>query len=362
MHVCHLLDNLARAGAQSLVLDLVDRWSDESVQFTVCSLGSRTRLRPEFERAGADVVEFGATSTVDFRPVPRLGRFFASGGFDVLHTHLVYSQIVGRFARALFDVPCLVTTYHNTAERYHPNPAVGVLERYLRGVEDASVAVSEGVRRSFGAPDWEVVRNGIDVESFRSTVETADAAGLQSTYGEYEPIFLTVGRYVEQKSQLDAILAMGEVVDRLPNAHLLIVGHGELEADLVEAVAEHGLGDHVTVTGEVASIHEYYAIADAFVLPSIHEGLGIVLLEAMAAGLPAVATDVAGVDEVVVDGETGRLVPPNAPTALADAMVAASDPGSRSKLGRAGLERVRARFDIGLATAAYDDIYSRACD
>lgn len=358
VNVCHLIDHLAHGGAQSLLLDLVRRSADDRLEFTVCSLGSRTRMRPKFEHAGATVVECGATSAADLAAVFRLARLLGRGEFDVLHTHLVHAQTVGRLGRFLFDVPCLVTTFHNTAEHYHPNAAIGAVERHLRRVDDVHVAVSEGVKESFpGGDDWRVVPNGIDVETFQSAVSAAETAELRSKYGAHDPVFLNVGRCVPQKSQVDAILAMTEVVDHLPEAHLIIVGSGELERDLTEAVAAHGLYDHVTVTGEVPSVHEYYAIADAFVLPSVHEGLPITVLEAMASGLPVVGTDVAGINEVV-DCETGRLVSPRSQDALADAMVGVSTPERRVELGEAGLERVRSRYDIHSTVAAYHEIYA----
>ena len=152
-----------------------------------------------------------------------------------------------------------------------------------------------------------------------------------------------------------------DLAETYPAARLFVGGWGDLEDDLRTAAHDRGLSANVTVTGRVppADIHEYYTLADAFVTSSTMEGLGIAGLEAMAAELPVVATAVPGLREIVVEGETGLLVPPNAPDRLADAMVCVIR--TDKPYGTNGYERAAATFDIRKTATSYHELYSELC-
>lgn len=126
---------------------------------------------------------------------------------------------------------------------------------------------------------------------------------------------------------------------------------------LLDRIATRGLENFISVPGRVDTIHEYYAIADVFVSSSVGEGLPIVLLEAMAAELPVIATDIPGVREVVLDGETGILVPPNTPGSLAVAMQDCRNPKLRRRYGKAGADWVSEAFHIKDTARAYCSLY-----
>lgn len=198
---------------------------------------------------------------------------------------------------------------------------------------------------------WEVILNGIDVNSFNATVKNADPTPY-SGLG-----FLTVGRYSSEKAQLDLIRAMSDVTDELPDVELRIVGYGPLEEKLNSAVKRRGLENHVTVTGYRETVDRDLAGADVFVLPSLAEGLPISLIEAMAAGLPVVATDIPGINELVVANETGILVPPRSPEELAAAMISMQDEHRRSTFGQNGFEHAARHFGIDDTAARHIQLY-----
>jgi glycosyltransferase involved in cell wall biosynthesis len=151
---------------------------------------------------------------------------------------------------------------------------------------------------------------------------------------------------------------MPQVISSLDDAHLLIAGDGPLHDELREQTTHSGIQDHVSFVGSVSPIEPYYATADVFVLPSREEGLPITLLEAMAAELPVVATDIPGISEVVQEGKTDHLVPPGSPSQLAEAMIKTVT-GGTEQFGQAGYRRVRSEFDITDMVAAYNDLYER---
>ncbi|QLH76839.1 glycosyltransferase [Halosimplex rubrum] len=365
MEVCYLINQLAPGGAPTLLLDLVRRTDDPAVSYTVCFIEGDDSLVEDLREAGAEVVDFGASFKFDPRALVRTVCFFRRHEFDVLHAHLPYSQTLGRISALLGTVDAVVSTQHNVPENYHP--ITRVLERATRPLDDATVAVSTGVERAFrgaahrydGTLDdgWCTIYNGVDVGEFEVAVEAADPGSLDIAVDDDALVYLNVSRYVPAKDQGTLVDAMATVVDREPAARLFIVGWGPKGHSLRERVRQRGLDDAVTVTGRVPSVHPYYALADVFVSSSVFEGLPIAHLEAMAAGLPVVATDIPGVDEVVVDGETGRLVPPESPDALASAMCELTDVNRRTDFSRASRQRVSEEFDIASTVEAHRRLY-----
>jgi glycosyltransferase involved in cell wall biosynthesis len=293
------------------------------------------------------------------------------GSFDVLHCHTPqYLLVVGRVCGRLARLP-VVCTYHNVSDAF--DPRLRPVERLTRPLSAVSVGVSKAVERTFagsaelyprtGRPldrRTYTVYNGIDVEEFSGRVREADPSEPRREHDVDDGVvFLTIGRYAEEKNQLALIDAMSDVVESLPDARLFVVGHGPLEDDLRRAVTDRGLDENVVITGRVPSVEEYYALADVFVLPSLTEGLSVVLLEAMASGLPIIATDAPGTAEAVVDGETGYVVPLEDRAALVRAMERLGAADRRERFGESGFERVRDTFSIRRTVDSYLDIYRR---
>lgn len=355
---------------------MVEATDPDAVSYTVCYPGTDDSLHDQFEDAGVDVVRLAAGGddpAAQFRPaaVRELTGFLRRESFDVLHCHTsLYLHVLGRLCGRLSGTP-VVGTYHNTSDNFHAG--VRGVERVSRPLSDVSIAVSKGVERTFarsaqlytpGTGPFDrrtyTVYNGIDVAAFNDRVRDADVAALEAEYDVGDgPVFLTIGRYSEEKNQQVLIEAMDDVVDDIPDAHLFVVGWGELESDLRAMVDDRGLDDHVSITGRVPSVEAYYALADVFVLPSLTEGLSVVLLEAMAAGLPVIATDASGTAEAVVDGETGYVVPLADASELVGAMRRLAAADRRRQFGAAGFERVQETFSIRRTVDSYLDIYRR---
>jgi glycosyltransferase involved in cell wall biosynthesis len=175
---------------------------------------------------------------------------------------------------------------------------------------------------------------------------------------EDDIVCIFVSRLAPVKGHQYLISAMPEVLENVPNAKLVLVGDDELRNELEQQASNLGVTDSVIFAGLRHDVPELLAMSDLFVLSSINEGMGRVLVEAMAVDLPVVATKVGGVADVVVDGETGILVPSQNPKALASAIVGLLKDGNmRRRMGEAGRRRVNPAFGVEAMVRKIEGVY-----
>jgi glycosyltransferase involved in cell wall biosynthesis len=259
---------------------------------------------------------------------------------DLLHTHLVHADVYGTLASLAERVP-LVSSRHND-DRYLLGPFRFVDRAFAKRARRL-VAISNAVRRflvgaGHPAERIETIHYGLD--------RLPDAPSELAPPPAGPPLLLAVGRLTAQKDHPTLLRAFAEAHRNHPDALLAILGIGPLEEETRALVAELGLEGAVLLPGRL-EIRDWLERADVFVHTSRWEGFGLVLLEAMLAGLPVAATRVSAVPEVVADGETGLLVEPGDVTALSQALDALlGDASLRERLGAAGLERARQRFSV----------------
>jgi glycosyltransferase involved in cell wall biosynthesis len=217
-------------------------------------------------------------------------------------------------------------------------------------IVDGIIVVSDATARSFldtvGHVEDKitVVYNAVDLDRYPAPIDRSEVrAGLG--FGAEAHLMTMVGTFKRQKGHRHLVAAAAAMVPRFPTLHILLVGDGELADEVRLQVQAAGLSDHVHFLGTRRDVPELLSASDSFVLPSLWEGLPVALTEAMASGLPVVATDVSGTSQVVIDGESGLLVPPGDAEALAEAMNRLlSDPALASRMAVSGRERVSASF------------------
>jgi glycosyltransferase involved in cell wall biosynthesis len=199
--------------------------------------------------------------------------------------------------------------------------------------------------------DITVIYNGVDLDAF----DHAEAAALTTSPDAIRICYL--GGFESRKGLVDLIAAWPEVAARVPNAHLLLVGRGPLEATLREQIQPL---PRVIMVGYRSDVPAVLKAIDLLVLPSYWEGAPNVVLEAMAAGKPVVATAVSGTPELVDHGRTGLLVPPHASAALAQALIElAADPAARARMGAAGREKAKTQFSVEAMVDHYVELLAR---
>lgn len=369
--ICHLVQDVSFGGVESLLKDLVAE-TTPAFDHHVCYFSDHDEGAQQLREAGASVTKLdipydSPRSVFDPRSYPPIVQYLREHDIDVIHTHYpLYVHMLGRVAAPLAGVDRVVGTYHNPRSDFHP--VMQAMELASRVLSDSTVGVSSEVEETFdgrisralpGFAPSGTVYNGVRVDSFSKKVDDVNARAVRKRHGisENALVFVSVGRYDQQKRQTDLVHAMADVVEERPDAHLLLVGHGPLESKLKRAVADQGLDEHVTVTGRVPSVAEYYGAGDVFVSSSAYEGFALVFVEAMAAGLPIVGTAVPGTSEAVQDGKTGLLVPPGAPKALASAMLEFQNPERRNRFGNRGFRRAATLFDISTVVEKYTALY-----
>ena len=337
MRILLLVHNLDLGGAQSAVLNLARGLVQQDVRPLVVAWRHGGALAPRFREAGIEL-DLPAAERGGWRrlQVPGLLRaLIASHRIDLVHAHMSDSAAWAALLQRRGDCPAVVT--HHTNELIDTvglgRPLYGWLRRRLlfasaRRVA-ANIAVSESVRSRLArearlAEDAiAVIPNGIALPSDEAAQAARPAApGFRLVF---------VGRLVESKGLEILIAALPLVLQALPEARLELIGDGPARAGLEAQVRELGLEGRVAFSGFLAEVAPRLAQADLMVSPSRIEGLPLAVLEAMAWSLPVVASDIPGHRELVRPGETGWLVPPDDPGALARGVIAALQDRQRSQ-------------------------------
>lgn len=350
-----ILNDFNGGGAERLVRDLATELDRrDGVDPVVITSAQQGELQATFEASPFDLSVLEVP--ISIRSVPwavqtLVGRL-RDLEVDVAHTHLAFSDLIGRLACAHLSLPH-VSTYHNVQDKRPP--VKRAVERATRRLSDRIICVSEGVRQSYGNhPLMCVIYNAIGVAAFNRRVNELDPLDMPADVRAADTVLLNVGRCVSVKRQWDLVHAVAEFDS--DDVHLVIVGDGPFRTDIEQLILEGGLSAQVTVTGFVDSVEPYYAIADAFVSASEKEGLPTTHLEAMAAELPVISTDIPGVREIVIRGETGYLAPVGKPERLAALfrMVVEND---NEKMGARGLEVAESRFAVEQVAADHENLY-----
>ncbi len=362
MKVLHLIETAEPGGAETVFVELASRMRRgvESVG-GVMEEGWASRA---LVARKIPVHVLPLRRSFDFGWVARLGRLIRQERVDLIHAHEFSMNCYATLAARIANVPVICTVHGKNyyPDRYYRRAAY----RWVARRADAYVAVSEDLKRflvrKIGIPSRRVITilNGVDMAGFGSPRQSRDQVRLRLDIPPSAFVVLTVAALFGVKGHKDLLKAAAGFVRHQHDAVFLLAGEGPLESDIRSLVEKLGLTGRVRLLGFRNDVPDLLAASDLFVLPSYSEGLPLSVIEAMAARVPVVATNVGGVGEAVVDGRTGLLIPPMVPEALVEAMLKLCRDGKlRSSLADAGFARVKQEFSIEGMVGAYDALYQR---
>jgi glycosyltransferase involved in cell wall biosynthesis len=357
----------------SLHIDTARTWRGGQNQVLVTvmglrGLGHRTLLvaHPNGElrqraKEGLDLIGLAPKTEMDLSAAWRLSRLIKQVRPDVMHAHDPHGVAMAALALSMSTQP--VKPPLIASRRVDFRMKGNTLSRWKYRQVDCFICASDAIRQLLLSDGVEparaiTVHEGIDLER----VEAAPPARLHEEFWlpHHAPVVGNVAALVPHKGQRHLIEAAILVLRQVPDARFVIAGEGELRESLERMIKENRLEKHVILAGfrpDVLSVHKAF---DIFVMSSVTEGLGTSLLDAMASAKPIVATTAGGIPEVVVDGDTGFLVPPRDHRAMADALVKLlKDAGLRKRMGHAGLLRARKKFSADRMVQETLKVYTR---
>jgi glycosyltransferase involved in cell wall biosynthesis len=366
--VLHLITRLPVGGAEKVLVDVVRSLDPARYESLVCCIQAKGELAAELEKAGVRVLclDRMQSKRFDWRAVRDLTRLLRAERITLVHSHLYHANLYGRIAALLARVPA-VATVHNVYARskFHRR----LLNRLLAQSTARVIAVSEEIRGDLVAQDRidarkvVVVHNGIDVRRVESTL-TREQARARLGIGENDLAIGCVARLEQQKGHrflLEACAALRADADLAARLRLLIVGDGRLRGELEIQARALALASSASFLGTRQDVPDILRALDIYVMPSLWEGLSIAMLEAMAAALPIVISDVSGAAQALGDNEHGIRVPPGNAAALADALRSlAREPGRRRALATSARKQVQERFSIEAMMSQLGSIYDDA--
>ena len=370
MEIVHFVENLDRGGLERTVVDLIASQREAGHQCRVICLFKLGLLAKELLASGVRVEACGKRPGLDLRALRRARALIRQSPDAVLHTHNAMAHYYAVIASMGLPLKCRINTRHGMGGRARSGRQEWLYRQSMR-FTDYAVAVCEAARERFAAEGVEPQRgllsvpNGIRLERFKP----ADAAGRQVLATELgwpqgSRIVGTVGRLQPVKDHALLLRAFAKVRMQVPEAVLAIVGDGPLRGALEAQAQQAGLSDAVRFLGDRHDVPRLLTGMDVFALSSASEGYSIALLEACAAGLPIVATDVGGNREIVRDGINGRLVPAADVAALATALIALLRGGDEAgRMGRAGQAWAQAEASFRTMAERYHGLYdAQECD
>lgn len=357
LRIMHLVQSINCGGQEKLILSLAEKQLAAGMLPSVCVLEGPGELTAEAEDKRIPLHYLHKQPGLKLGMPFKLRALLKKQGTHVMHAHNMGPALYGTIAARLAGVPVSLLTRHGR----DPSQWNALLWRMI----DAVVAISKDTIEEFKkhnsiSPDkLHVIYNGVGTSAFAGSPTIVSGLKAQLGIDVGDLVVGTVGRLCPEKDHLGLLEAYKIVLQSCSQTKLLIVGGGALQGQLEEHCRQGKLENRVIFTGFRNDVKELLQCMDVFVLSSVSEGMPIALLEAMANGRPAVVTAVGGNVEVVEDGETGFVVPPRDPQALARKICALiRDEGLRRRFSEEARRAITERFSLEKMAAEYSTLYA----
>jgi glycosyltransferase involved in cell wall biosynthesis len=373
--ILHVINSLDIGGNERFLLQLLEHLPKERFFQGVCvpdrGKDATRDLQVECKRIGIPITVFQTAGNLDATVLLRLGRIIQKGHYDIVHTHLIYSQIYGRLAAWLARTRCVISSEQNVYE-LKTRPPFSWTERRLSALTDLIIACSNRVREHLvekvGISPLKVVvvPNAVDTSVFSPIKKGSPLfPQVESVRKELgiEPgdtVIGSVGHMSRQKGYEFLVEAIPVVRLKYPRARFVLVGKGLLRKELEEQAKSLGVQDALVFAGIRNDVPAVLNCFEVFVLPSLWEGFGVAIIEALACGVPVIASRVGGIPEIIENGVDGLLVPPARPRPLAESVIRLLDnPTLRRDMIYRGLRKAVEQFSVSRMAQTMTNLYGR---
>lgn len=355
--ILYLIDSFSLGGAEKFLLNLCRNLDKEDFEIHVAAVVFGGTLEDEFRSLGIEVKIFNKKGKLSLPLIWQLRRYIKQINPDIVHTNLFGADTWGRIAAILAKTPIIISTEHNVnLDEPHYKKLIKLI---LSWFTTKIIAISEGVRdysikvEKIKSAKIKLIYYGIDLDKF-------NFRGYRQIDLTKPINAVTVGRLVPQKGHKFLIEALPLIMANYPNFKLHIIGAGKLENDLKEQVKGLGLEESVIFYGQRLDVENIFPKMDLFILPSLWEGLGLVLLEAQAVGVPILAADIPSVSEIIKDEETGLLFPvKNSPAIGQKVNYLLSYPAIAQKIVNNAHNIVSEKFSLRKMVDNYSSLYKQ---
>ncbi len=364
INIMHVLHHMKMGGAEHVVYDMVQALDKDKFDVSICCLDSLGILGEELISKGYKVFVLNRKPGIDFKVSFKLARLYKELNIDIVHSHQYTPYFYAANAAILRRVK-LIFLEHGRHQPDKVRIKRVIYNFFLRPFTNVivtnSIALKEALIKYEKMPvnAIEVIPNGVKLKEFDIIFQIdRDSKRAELGLGKDDIVAGMVARLHPIKDHFTLVKAFKKVVQQEPKAKLLIAGTGELYSEIEKLINKLMLQNSVKLLGYYEDLFGFLRSLDIFVLASISESAPISILEAMATGLPVVATDVGGVREMVIDNETGILVPPKDVDALAEALLnIIKDPIKRKKMSNMGRKRVEEVYSFEDMIHKYEQLY-----
>jgi len=363
--VLYIVNSLDAGGAQRTLIDLAKNLDRRKYKPHVLCL-HKSGLYMDQVAVNMEVSVLALPYRMRIREILEVGAMIRKYEPAIVHTFLTNANRWGTIAARISRVPIVVNSLQNCY--YYETWSQKVVDRLAFSLASHAVSCSEAVRKfhvqykRYPPRKISTIYNAVDTAKFRPAEDKSHLRTLLGIRSDAMVIGIT-GGLIKQKGHEYLLEAAADLHGKNGNIEYVFVGDGPLRSDLEAKAASLGLKDHVFFLGVRRDVGALIQGFDIFTLPSLWEGFGIAIAEAMASGVPVVATSVDGIRELVDDGSTGILVPPGDPIALGIALSdLAGDPLQRKAMGAAGRTRIIEQFSLSAMVSAYEKLYSQLLD
>jgi len=355
INVLHIIKELPLGGAEMLLLTLSTYIDQSRFNMSVCCLDEEGYIADQIKQEGIKLFCLKEPRfRYSYRKIIKLVKILRSERIDIVHTHLRDANLMGRLIALIFRVPVICKTCHDyqgsnerkQATRYKGYFKLNILLDYLT---DMIIYISNYQINSFKKRELArcVIPNAILMKRFHVSTDTRSMKRKELDISSNEILIGSVGRFHKIKGQKYLLYAFQNLRNTKLDTkiHLLFAGKGDEESQLILLADKLRIGQDTMFIGKSESVSELMQAMDIYVHPALSEPFGIAIAEAMYSGLPVVATKIGGIPEVVIDGETGFLVPPRDSKALSEAIITLiENPEMAKRMGEKGLEVAKSKF------------------